>query len=163
MKHGGAQGFGEGDQVVDAKGIDFQGFVEGRIKIDDARDINHRRDFAFERFDEGLGQAHLMHDHIACDGRDFFSEEAFEAFARIKIADRIEGGRGCDLRPETFFGALIGLGPDDEVEMVDFGIAVKKLGDPHFAQKTRAADDDESLSGEDLRRQKRSFGCTAWS
>jgi aspartyl-tRNA(Asn)/glutamyl-tRNA(Gln) amidotransferase subunit B len=138
----------ERDQVVDPERVDLERLVERRAEVDDARHVDHRVD-APRHLGEHRGRdAEQAERDVTRDGGDLAPDEGLEGLAGVGLAQRIEAGRGDDLRPEALVGRLVFLGPDEQVHVLELGEALEQHADPHLAEEAGAADHHEALAVE---------------
>ncbi len=111
----------ERDQVLDAEGVDLEGFVQRRVEVDDARRVDHRVDATAQVLSErSVEPTERMHD-VAPNGRDLLPEKGFEAFA-VLVPKRLQALVLGDFLPEPLLRTLTAALADDQVQMPDVGV-----------------------------------------
>ena len=135
----------QADQVGHAERVDFQGFVQRRIEIDDARDVDDHVHVSAQSVAQVRVQAAVRLDHVAGDGRHFRAQKLGKAEA-VLTAKRVQHLTGGDLFVVALLRVLAALGPQGQVDVADVRVAAEQERPPHLAQKAGAADHDQALA-----------------
>ena len=110
----------EVDEVLRAEGVCVERFVERRVEVDHACDVDDRVDTA-ERRD--VDAAERLAD-VSLDGHDLLAEERLVALAEL-LAQRPEGLARSDGLPEALLTAGRIALADDQVDPPELGKAVE--------------------------------------
>ncbi len=137
----------ERDQVLRAERVRIERFVERRIEIHDARDVDHRSDGPANVFDElRIETAERLSD-VTVDDDDLFAKECFVvAWTRKTFGDRTKRLAGRDGLVESCLARNRVALADQKINAFEIWETIEEKARENLPEKPRPAEDDDAFS-----------------